>query len=109
MGANRSLWLVNKKPRAFAATVLFYGIRSGEYTPNDSAYLGHFAEIDNYVSDSGKKKLEKILKTAAKEVTFFTYPGTHHWFFENDRAVFNLQAAELAWQRTIEFFEKYIT
>ena len=106
MGAFWSLWLTEEKPKAIAATVLFYGTRGGEYASTRSAFLGHFAETDEYVTESGKKRLEKILKAAGKEAAFFTYPNTHHWFFENDRPEFNPRAAALAWERTMEFLGK---
>lgn len=103
LGAYWGLWLIEEKPKDIAATVLFYGARGGEYAKTKSAFLGHFAETDQYVSDSGRKKLEKTLKAAGREVAFHVYPDTGHWFFENDRPAYNSQAAELAWQRTVEF------
>jgi carboxymethylenebutenolidase len=103
LGAWLGLWLVEEKPKDIAATVLFYGARGGEYAKTKSAFLGHFAETDEFVSASGRKKLEKTLKAAGREATFHVYPETHHWFFENDRPEYNSQAAELAWQRTVEF------
>lgn len=109
LGAYWALWLVAEKPKAIAATVLFYGTRGGEYAGTKSAFLGHFAEQDEYESDSGKKKLEKTLKAAGKEAAFFTYPGTRHWFFENDHPEFNAQAADLAWQRTVDFLNTHLT
>ncbi len=103
MGANWALWLVEDKPTAIAATILFYGTRGGDYSQCKSAFLGHFAELDDYVSASGVKKLEKTLRTEGKDAAFFSYPGTHHWFFENDRPEFDPAAADLAWKRSIEF------
>jgi carboxymethylenebutenolidase len=108
MGAYWSLWLAEEKPEALAATMLFYGTRGGEYTKTPSAFLGHFAEADEYVADSGKKRLEKTLKAAGKEVTFFTYPGTGYWFFENDRDAYHAGAADLVWQRTVEFLNTHM-
>ena len=36
-----------------------------------------------------------------------TYPGTGHWFFEDDRAdAFEPKAAALAWKRTIDFLKR---
>jgi len=107
MGAYWLLSLVEEKPKDISAVVLFYGTRGGEYKNVKSSFLGHFAESDEYVSDSGKKKLEKTIKAVSKEVAFFTYPNTHHWFFENNRPEFNPQAADLAWERTTEFLGKH--
>jgi carboxymethylenebutenolidase len=108
MGAYWSLWLAEEKPEALAAVVLFYGTRGGEYAKTPAAFLGHFAETDAYVSDSGKKKLEKTLKAAGKEAAFFTYPGTGHWFFENDQDAYHTGAAGLAWRRTVEFLNAHL-
>jgi len=105
LGAYWALWLLEEKPKVFSASVLFYGTRGGKYEKTKSAFLGHFAETDQYVSDSGRKKLEKTLKAAGRETSFHFYPNTHHWFFENDRPEFNGQAADLAWKRTIEFLK----
>ncbi|MEW6401710.1 MAG: alpha/beta fold hydrolase [Chloroflexota bacterium] len=108
MGAYWGLWLLEEKPKGFHATVLFYGARGGEYAKMKSAFLGHYAETDPYVSDSGRKKLEKTLKASKHETAFYLYPGTHHWFFEKDRPEFQAKAAELAWQRTVEFLDRNI-
>ncbi len=108
LGAWLGLWLVDEKPKDIAATVLFYGARGGEYAKTKSAFLGHFAETDEFVSDSGRKKLEKTLKAAGHATEFHLYPETRHWFFENDRPEFKREAAELAWGRTIEFLQTHI-
>jgi carboxymethylenebutenolidase len=108
LGAWLGLWLVEEKPKDIDATVLFYGARGGEYVKTKSAFLGHFAETDEFVSASGRKKLEKTLKAAGREVAFHIYPDTGHWFFEKDRPEYNSQAADLAWQRTVEFLRKHL-
>lgn len=108
LGAYWGLWLVDEKPKDIAATVLFYGTRGGDFAKTKSAFLGHFAEMDEFVSDSGRKKLEKTLKATGRTTDFHVYPETRHWFFENDRPEFKRQAAELAWQRTIQFLHTHI-
>jgi carboxymethylenebutenolidase len=91
-------------PEVFAAVVVFYGTRGGDYAPAQAAYLGHFAESDEWVAASGVKALQKALRAANRPATFYTYPGTGHWFFEADRPdAYQADAAELAWQRTVEF------
>ena len=36
----------------------------------------------------------------------FTYPGTQHGFNNDTTPRYDKAAAQLAWQRTIEFFKK---
>lgn len=108
LGAWLGLWLVEEQTKDIAATVLFYAARSGEYTKTRSAFLGHFAETDEFVSDSGRKRLEKNLKAAGRETAFHVYPGTRHWFFESDRPEYNPQAAALAWERTLAFLHPHL-
>lgn len=108
LGAWWGLWLVQEKPKDFAATVLFYGARGGEYSGTKSAFLGHFAETDEYVTESGRKKMEKTLKAAGRETAFHVYPGTRHWFFEQDRPEYNAEAAGLAWKRSLEFLNTHL-
>jgi carboxymethylenebutenolidase len=105
LGAWWALWLNEQFPRDIAATVLFYGTRGMQDTSTRSAFLGHFAETDPYVMDSGKKRLEKTLRGAGRAVSFHTYPGTGHWFFESDRPEYQADAAQLAWERTLDFLK----
>ncbi|GER81177.1 MAG: dienelactone hydrolase family protein [Anaerolineales bacterium] len=103
LGAWLGLWLVEEKPKEIAATVLFYGARGGDFAQTKSAFLGHYAETDEFVSDSGRKKLARTLKAAGRQVEFHVYPDTRHWFFESDRPEYNEEAARLAWERTLAF------
>lgn len=106
MGAYYALGMSVEMPDVIRAAVIFYGTRGGDYTPSKSAYLGHFAEADDWVSASGMQALAKSLKQANRPVAFHTYPGTGHWFFEADRpCVYQAAAAELAWVRTLEFLK----
>ena len=108
LGTYIGLWLLEEKPRTFAAAILFYGTRGGDYTKTRTAFLGHFAETDKYESASGRKKLEKALIASGHKTAFHVYPNTSHWFFENDRPEYNPQAASLAWQRSLEFLNTHI-
>ena len=38
----------------------------------------------------------------------FVYPGTQHGFNNDTTPRFNKEAADLAWKRTLEFFQKHL-
>jgi carboxymethylenebutenolidase len=103
MGASWALWLASRVPEAIAATVVFYGSQNIDMAPATSAFLGHFAETDEYVEDDERTLLESDLHVLGKDVTFHDYPGTRHWFFEADQPAYDPAAAELAWARTLAF------
>jgi carboxymethylenebutenolidase len=107
IGARFALELSVAKPEFIRAVVAFYGASGLDYAPSQAAYLGHFAESDPWLAASGVKKLEKSLRAAGRPATLHIYPGTSHWFFENDRPeAFAPEAAQLAWERTLKFLQK---
>ncbi|MDQ3871112.1 MAG: dienelactone hydrolase family protein, partial [Chloroflexota bacterium] len=103
-GAPFALRLSTERPETISAAVLFYGTGGqADYRRARAAYLGHFAERDPFEDEESIGGLEAALREAGREVTFHRYPGTGHWFFEPDRPEYDVDAAELAWRRTIEF------
>lgn len=107
LGAYLALSISCQRPQDIRGVVVFYGTRPGDYALARAAYLGHFAESDEFEPKSSVQELENDLRSSNRPVTFYTYPGTGHWFFEADRAdAYNAEAASLAWQRTLEFLRK---
>ena len=87
-----------------AALVCFY---SGIFeAPPEVAYLGHFAEDDEFDDSAQVPDLEKTLSEGSAA---YVYPGTKHWFLEADRPEYNADAAELAYRRTVEFLRANLT
>jgi carboxymethylenebutenolidase len=104
LGAFFALDLSVTAPEQSQSVVVFYGTRPGDYSNSRAAYLGHFAEVDAYESESDVNSLEATLRAAGRPVTFYRYPGIGHWFFEPDRTeAYNQAAASLAWERTLTF------
>lgn len=102
-----ALWLAQQEPERVRAVTLFYGTNGGggDFRRSKAAFLGHFAEQDPNEPAEAVEALEQNLKEAGRSTTFYTYPGTGHWFFEADREdAYNPQAARLAWDRTAAFF-----
>ena len=90
-----------------AAVVTFYDSYPGlDYRRASAAYLCHFAEDDPFEPAESVAEMEQALQAAGRPVTFYTYPGTKHWFFEENRPEYDAQAARLAWERTIAFLHK---
>jgi carboxymethylenebutenolidase len=107
MGVYYALDLAASDPEHIRSVVIFYGTGGGDYSRSIAAYLGHFAENDQFEPKSGVDALEADLRRAGRAVTFHHYPGTGHWFFEPDRPdSYNPAAASLAWERTLAFLRR---
>jgi len=108
MGAAWALWLPAQRPEV-AATVVYYGsIEGPSLTRARTPVLGHFAESDPYESDEGLATFERALRTANREVEFHGYPATGHWFAEPSKDAYVADAAELAFDRTVEFLRRHL-
>jgi carboxymethylenebutenolidase len=102
------------KPDDVGATVLFYGNHSGldagDYSKTLAAFLGHFAADDPYESAEDIEHTKEEMEKAGREVTFHTYAGSKHWFFEANRPDAYLpEAAQLAWERTLSFLRQHLS
>ncbi len=107
LGAYYALDLSVADPGRVCAVVVFYGTGPGDYSRSRARYLGHFAQTDEYESDSDVAWLEEALRGAGRPFTFYRYQGTGHWFFEHDRpAAYNQAAATMAWERTLAFLRE---
>jgi carboxymethylenebutenolidase len=66
----------------------------------------HFAEDDSFIPTESVTEMEQALQAAGRLVTVYRYPGTKHWFFEENRPEYDVEAARLAWERTIAFLHQ---
>jgi carboxymethylenebutenolidase len=107
LGVFLTLWLAQNRAKDIAAAVLFYGTGYEDFDQAQAKFQGHFAENDPYEPKESVENLEKLLRQAGREVEFHTYPGTGHWFFEQDRPdAYNADAAHIAWERTLAFLKR---
>lgn len=90
-----------------AAAVPFYGGQPPtEEVHNITAPLVlHYAALDTGVN-KGWPEYEKALKENNKEYTMYMYPNANHGFHNDTTPRYDKAAAELAWQRTIDFFKQ---
>ncbi len=110
LGAHCALWLADHLPNSIGAVVLYYGTSGGRFTKTHAAFLGHFAEHDTWgASAHSVQALEMRLRAAGSVATFHTYPSTQHWFAEEDRPdAYDPEAAQLAWERSLEFLHSHL-
>ena len=107
LGAYYALDLASADPERIRSVVIFYGTGPAAFISSKAAYLGHFAENDEFEPPPNVDDLEAALRDAGRPVTFYRYPGAGHWFFEPDRSdAFNQPAASLAWDRTLAFLRR---
>ena len=92
-----------------AAAVPFYGRQA---KPEDvgrihAPLLFHFAEKDDMVNATWPA-YEVALKKAGKTYEAHVYPGTGHGFHNDSTPRYDEAAANLAWERTLAWFERYL-
>ncbi len=89
------------------AAVPFYGGQpTAENVPKIHAPLQlHYAELDTRVNE-GWPAYEQALKANHKEYTMYMYTDANHGFHNDTTPRFDPEAAQLAWQRTVDFFKE---
>lgn len=89
------------------ASVPFYGGQpAAADVPNIQApLLLHYAALDERVN-AGWPAYEEALKAHNKEYTAHMYPGVQHGFHNDTTPRYNEEAAQLAWSRTVTFFDE---
>jgi carboxymethylenebutenolidase len=101
-------FLATRAPR-LAAGVPFYGPQppAEDVARIKAPLLIHHAEKDDRIN-AGIPAFEQAL--AANEVKYqlFTYPGTQHGFNNDTTPRYDKAAADLAWRRTVDFFEQHL-
>src|SRR6201996_3384594 len=92
-----------------AAAVPFYG---SQPTADDVAKIHaplmlHYASLDTRIT-GGWPAYEAALKANGKKYQAFIYENVNHGFHNDTTPRYDKAAAELAWKRTIDFFNEYL-
>lgn len=104
LGSSWAVHLSEARADDIAAVVLVYGAGEADFSKARAAYLGHFAENDDYEPLEYVRQMQEQIRAAGRELTLHTYPGTSHWFAEPNRAdVYDAEATDLLWERTLAF------
>ena len=92
-----------------AAAVPFYGSQpSATDTANIKApLLAHYGELDTRIT-SGWPDFDAALTAAHVTHEGYMYKGANHGFHNDTTPRYDEAAAKLAWQRTLDWFDKYL-
>jgi len=70
-----------------------------------AALMLHYAGNDQGIN-AGIPAYEAALKANGKTYTVYVYEGTQHGFHNDTTPRYDEAAAKLAWQRTVDFFNR---
>ncbi len=101
-------FLATRAPE-LAAGVSFYGAhpRAEDVARIKAPLLLHYADKDDRIN-AGVPAFEQALKAHRVRYQLFTYPGTQHGFNNDTTPRYDKAAADLAWKRTMQFFESHL-
>ncbi len=110
-GGGWSLQTALMLPEQIEATVIYYG----ELTTDDEALetlempiLGLFGSEDTAVPPEQVGKFEQTLEELDKEAEIHVYEGANHAFANPSGERYDPEAAQDAWQKTLEFLETHL-
>ncbi len=92
------------------ASVIYYGF----FNPQDdlsqmrAKIIAHFGEDDRAISLDTVETFQARLDTLNGEHEVYIYPNSGHAFANNQGDRYNEDAAEQAWERTLEFLRKHL-
>jgi len=105
-GGGWSLNTAMSFPGELDATVIYYGqvtADEGKLAAIDAPLLGFFGAVDRGITVETVNAFESALQRLRKQHEIHIYPGVGHAFANPTGNNYNEEAAEDAWQRTLEF------
>ncbi|MDB5115854.1 MAG: dienelactone hydrolase family protein [Mucilaginibacter sp.] len=92
-----------------AAAVPFYGSQpaAADVPKINASLLLHYASLDTRIT-GGWPAYEAALKASGKKYQAFIYDNVNHGFHNDTTPRYDKAAAELAWKRTIDFFNEQL-
>ncbi|GAL57776.1 hypothetical protein YghX [Pseudescherichia vulneris NBRC 102420] len=92
-----------------ACAVPFYGRQApiADVPKINAPVLLHYAQLDTRINE-GWPAYEQALKANNKVYKAYIYPDVNHGFHNDSTPRYDQAAAELAWERTLDWFKKYL-
>lgn len=108
-GGGTTNWIATEMGDGLHAGVPYYGAAAAtDRVPSIKApLLAHYAENDPNINRM-RPDFEAALKAAGIAHEMHVYPGTQHGFHNNSTPRYDAAAAQLSWDRTLAFFERFV-
>ena len=92
-----------------AAAVPFYGVQpnAADTAKIKAPLLAHYGELDTRFTQ-GWPAFDAALTEAHVTHEGYVYAGANHGFHNDTTPRYDEAAAKLAWQRTLDWFNKYL-
>lgn len=92
-----------------ACAVPFYGrqVPASDVPKINAPLLLHYAQLDTRINEEWPA-YEAALKANKKVYEAYIYPGVNHGFHNDSTPRYDKAAADLAWERTLAWFNKYL-
>jgi len=108
-GGGWSLNTAINLPREIDATVIYYGrlvTDSDKLEPLKMPILGIFGAEDQGIPVENVRAFESVLNEVDKDASIHIYEGANHAFANPSGTRYDQEAAEDAWEKTINFFNE---
>lgn len=99
-------------PEELDAAVIYYGQVTDDVEkllPIGAPILGLFGAADKGIPVESVKSFEAALNRLRKNHTIHIYPGAEHAFANPSGNAYDAEAAEDAWQKTLEFLDLHLS
>jgi carboxymethylenebutenolidase len=113
MGGGLAIFLACLRPEV-STCVPFYGVgpaaEKADFSRTKASFLGHWGEADHSVSHEQVDALATKIAAGGGESEMHWYADCDHAFFNDQRPeVYNPEAAQLAWDRTLALLRTRLT
>ena len=90
-----------------AAVVPFYGVPSAaDWSKVTAPIQAHFARIDDWAKPELAEKIQATLREHGKPMELFVYEAQHAFCNEARPEVYDADACDTAWKRTVAFLKR---
>jgi len=107
-------WALNTAltvPEHIDATVIYYGnlnTNPADLTRINAPIIGFFGDEDRGIPLDGVRRFESVLDSLGKSVDIHVYEGANHAFANPSGGRYKEDAAEDAWEKTMDFLTRHL-